>query len=683
MASTSRRGPSSIKDDTDEPLGGLRSFRSRDRTTSYVLYKSQLDNNYPHLRATLFPSSTPSSSSFFSSSSLDANDNLQNKIKSVAKVYVKSFLVGTAVRSLIGFVSQLLSKKRHHHHQAQLKNPLSVLHLLRTSIDVQLGLFLGSLAGGLKGLSLLFRKLLMLWVLRQLRKEAIEIRDKNNDGNTNNNSSNLNTPKSYNEEEEAKEMYDKPSIEVSQEIEKGKEVEGNESEANLKKKLASLQNLDKKIQSMGVGIDALAGVFAGLSVTLLPKSERRGWALYLLVRSAGCVFKVLSLNQYVPQSWWWKHIIEKHADVILMSLSSSQILHNFIFNRHFINPSYVKFLIVQAGKDVRMLNTLSQVGKSQPLDLPPLQAYCEEHKLDWDDVTKTIEQLRACPLLHPHQGCWEHFWSSLMYGFKLSLSLYTPIHTFTALMLVFFKFKAIYMKYKKSRSRNANNLNISNKEMEMSNEMSNVDDQQLTTGEQNQSERTGETNNNNNNNNNNDTNKPTTNTNEKQTNFHENDTLQGHEKYMKGFALAQLGAEVVEMLGSTGVKVCVNIFRSCTFLAMYVSIGWLVACFMSNYVKGIEKAAYLRPGLLLSGLATFIEHKSRRMELALYCAPQALYALLNELTEHGWLPAATAHSTATDLLLFCLASSAMFSCYVHEPRSLRPTFYSLLNWLWD
>jgi len=74
--------------------------------------------------------------------------------------------------------------------------------------------------------------------------------------------------------------------------------------------------------------------------------------------------------------------------------------------------------------------------------------------------------------------------------------------------------------------------------------------------------------------------------------------------------------------------------------------------------------------------------KSRRIELAMYCIPQALNSAVNEAIKYNKLPRWLVNLRHLDVLFFCLASAITVFCYKNDPKSIRPSFYFLMKWLW-
>ncbi|GAX83428.1 hypothetical protein CEUSTIGMA_g10853.t1 [Chlamydomonas eustigma] len=72
-------------------------------------------------------------------------------------------------------------------------------------------------------------------------------------------------------------------------------------------------------------------------------------------------------------------------------------------------------------------------------------------------------------------------------------------------------------------------------------------------------------------------------------------------------------------------KIAVGIARSSLFLTVFVTLGFGALCAASN-LAGTFTGPLIAGSVWLGGLATLLEKKSRRMELAMYCLSRALEA---------------------------------------------------------
>lgn len=99
----------------------------------------------------------------------------------------------------------------------------------------------------------------------------------------------------------------------------------------------------------------------------------------------------------------------------------------------------------------------------------------------------------------------------------------------------------------------------------------------------------------------------------------------------------------------------------------------------------------------------------------MYCIPQALNSAVNEAIKYAPAPTAYLQSATMfvamfadalhlgvmwgecrynklprwlvnlkhlDVVFFCLASAITVFCYKNDPKSIRPSFYFLMKWLW-
>ncbi|GJN91600.1 hypothetical protein Rhopal_004623-T1 [Rhodotorula paludigena] len=112
---------------------------------------------------------------------------------------------------------------------------------------------------------------------------------------------------------------------------------------------------------------------------------------------------------------------------------------------------------------------------------------------------------------------------------------------------------------------------------------------------------------------------------------------------------------------SSLLRILLAASRSSAFLATFVA---------SIYAsQPLDSGLCVLAGCLACGFSVLIENKRRRREMALYVAPRALYAILDELA-----PSALLHSRAgelaalwTERLVFALSSGTVVSAAVHRP----------------
>jgi len=138
--------------------------------------------------------------------------------------------------------------------------------------------------------------------------------------------------------------------------------------------------------------------------------------------------------------------------------------------------------------------------------------------------------------------------------------------------------------------------------------------------------------------------------------------------------------------------------RSAAFLGVFVSSIYTAVCLVRNQLQNETIYGPLL-GSFLCGFSLLIEKKvllhsllpffffsltvptlqSRRMELALYCVPRALYSIYLKQLEAGRLP----QIKHFDLFLFALSGAALMYFAEHEPKTIRPSILSLMRWFFD
>lgn len=132
-------------------------------------------------------------------------------------------------------------------------------------------------------------------------------------------------------------------------------------------------------------------------------------------------------------------------------------------------------------------------------------------------------------------------------------------------------------------------------------------------------------------------------------------------------------------------KVLKGAARSSAFLALYCTLAWRGAC-AGFTVTGRITPAGIAASAWTGGLATLVEKKSRRMELALYCVSRALESAALCAPEWGlWTPAAR-HGAPhrrrlfflprLDVLIFAAASGCIMHCYSGARGRHRDVFRS-------
>lgn len=95
-------------------------------------------------------------------------------------------------------------------------------------------------------------------------------------------------------------------------------------------------------------------------------------------------------------------------------------------------------------------------------------------------------------------------------------------------------------------------------------------------------------------------------------------------------------------------------------------------------MTGVSTGGVIAASVWAGGLATLLEKKTRRMELAHYCAARALESFARCLSAWGWLgpPDARWRRLRLDVLLFSLACGSIMHCYSDDGGAHRDVFRS-------
>jgi hypothetical protein len=115
-----------------------------------------------------------------------------------------------------------------------------------------------------------------------------------------------------------------------------------------------------------------------------------------------------------------------------------------------------------------------------------------------------------------------------------------------------------------------------------------------------------------------------------------------------------------------------NLAMSTTFLSMYCTLAWLMPCFLMRVFHWpSHNIVYHLLGL--AGCAAWLDQKSRRLELALYCAPRAL--------EVFWRRNIGAGLRHGDFFMFLLAMMGINYCHVRHRDALKGTLKTFLDFM--
>ncbi|XP_065847128.1 uncharacterized protein [Euphorbia lathyris] len=176
----------------------------------------------------------------------------------------------------------------------------------------------------------------------------------------------------------------------------------------------------------------LAGLIAGPSMLLTGLStQHTSLAVYILMRAAvlasRCGIKSKRFGKYCKPLTW------KHGDVLLMCLSSSQILSAYILKPESLAPSYLSFLIKQGAKDPIILQGVKDIASGLPftnLDL------IEKHYSSMGvDIKLDPKMQTPCTIIHGNASCSSHLMSFFVQACKRAFPVYLPVYLIPALIV--------------------------------------------------------------------------------------------------------------------------------------------------------------------------------------------------------------------------------------------------------
>jgi acyl-CoA-binding protein len=126
-------------------------------------------------------------------------------------------------------------------------------------------------------------------------------------------------------------------------------------------------------------------------------------------------------------------------------------------------------------------------------------------------------------------------------------------------------------------------------------------------------------------------------------------------------------------------RIAIGSARSALFLSSYVGAAWS-GVDVANRIFGRCDERSLAVGVSMAGLATFVEKKSRRMELAMYCASRALETAALMAVYRGLVPGWVQRQRG-DVFLFSLASATIMHCYNAERDVFRSKYLNVLDYI--
>ena len=120
-----------------------------------------------------------------------------------------------------------------------------------------------------------------------------------------------------------------------------------------------------------------------------------------------------------------------------------------------------------------------------------------------------------------------------------------------------------------------------------------------------------------------------------------------------------------------------NVFRSCMFLATYMTILKYGICFFKN-LSGQNRPLVV----IISGLCTFPgmywEADGRRTEMGLYFLSPFLEGMWKWFAKRGYVSSIS----NGEIYLFVITMAILMYCYQQEPDTIKDTYLSICKKLW-
>jgi len=444
-------------------------------------------------------------------------------------------------------------------------------------------------------------------------------------------------------------------------------------------------------------IDIAAGAASGLALYWLPKSDRKGLALYFFTRSGEFLARFLSSHRLLPP------LLERlapHVDVALMTLSASQILFSYIMERDTLDPTYSSFLIKFGGKDVRVIDSIAPLRKGGKLNRAMFMEWAREHQLkDVMGVLFGLHHYKICDVVHPDSDCVTHFTGFTYEAFWRAFPMYATLHSLTTIIFLLSKLRSFvvahgYHRRYQTRSAPRGGINTEPATISMDGKTQSL----LAAG--------------------------STAVEDGGLALHQDDSMRAlhwspspprHIRTRQYLGVKQeehaerrrlSAGEVGRMVSYCVSNLCaylrtpshvwallrfvfsqvlpkliLNIVRSSLFLGLYCASGWLGACLAQRSFL-MKDVRWFYPVLALPGLASIIEVPTRRRELALYCLPKAMESCYAVCKKYDVIPRWLQYFKNGEVFLFSVGSALTLFCYVNGKESIKPTFLSLMNWLW-
>ncbi|XP_073282341.1 uncharacterized protein [Primulina huaijiensis] len=176
----------------------------------------------------------------------------------------------------------------------------------------------------------------------------------------------------------------------------------------------------------------LAGAIAGPSMLLTGlNTQHTSLAIYILMRAtvlaSRCGIKSKRFGHICKPLTW------SYGDILLMCLSTSQILSAYILKPDSLPSSYKSFLNKHGAKDPAILNGVREIAYGLPLT--NLEAVEKCYKSMGVDIKLDPTMKVPCSIIHGNQACVTHFFSFLLQAYKRALPVYLPVYLIPALIV--------------------------------------------------------------------------------------------------------------------------------------------------------------------------------------------------------------------------------------------------------
>eukprot|EP00002_Diphylleia_rotans_P022095 TRINITY_DN4319_c0_g2_i4.p1 TRINITY_DN4319_c0_g2~~TRINITY_DN4319_c0_g2_i4.p1 ORF type:complete len:434 (-),score=97.93 TRINITY_DN4319_c0_g2_i4:152-1453(-) len=162
----------------------------------------------------------------------------------------------------------------------------------------------------------------------------------------------------------------------------------------------------------------LRGGVAGLSLVLAPVSMRVDLCLFVLVRALEASVRLAVEKGFLPSI--------PHADLLAMTVASTQIVWAWIFRPDILDPSYRRFIDAQNIKGSQVITGIRALHtNTHAVDIDALTKHCASH----GRVFQHPHPRSACFILHPeHDSCVVGYASDIRISFFQSLRVYFPVY---------------------------------------------------------------------------------------------------------------------------------------------------------------------------------------------------------------------------------------------------------------